>query len=205
LLSCAGEPLKAQRSALFVLEKFMTVRLAISFLIFLGGCSAAQSPVWRKEFPCDRSFSLEVPARLYEVPWFEGKHGPSLEAEEGREKGRRAFVALQGIPKKRQFGVLVLDVPREYRAAFSRKEFGGLHFVIGGDDATATSQKVVRINGLTGREYVYAHEIAEDTFTRGRIFYARRRIYIIVFVGTSAEDLSSKEAERFLNSFRIRG
>jgi hypothetical protein len=96
------------------------------------------------------------------------------------------------------------NVPRQERAAFARKEFGGLYFVIGSDDATATSQKIVRVNGLTGREYVYAKEIAKDTYTRGRIFYAAGRIYIIVFVGTSAEDLGSQEADRFLNSFRIR-
>ena len=175
-------------------------------LILLAGCVAAsaQAPVWRIQFPCDRSFSIEVPAHLYEVTWFEGKHGPSIEPEEDRKNGGRAFVALQGTPKKRQFGVVVQNVPREERAAFVRKEFGGLYFVIGGDDATATSQKIVRVNGLTGREYVYAKEIAEDTYTRGRIFYAQGRIYIIVFVGTSAEDLGSQEADRFLNSFRIR-
>ncbi|HEY0763921.1 MAG TPA: hypothetical protein VGD61_16215 [Pyrinomonadaceae bacterium] len=185
----------------------ITIRIMMLLLIFLASCVAtsAQASAWRIQFPCDRSFSIEVPAHLYEVTWFEGKHGPSIEPEEDRKNGARAFVALQGTPKKRQFGVVVQNVPREERAAFVRKEFGGLYFVIGGDDATATSQKIVRVNGLTGREYVYAKEIAEDTYTRGRIFYAAGRIYIIVFVGTSAEDLGSQEADRFLNSFRIRG
>ena len=166
---------------------------------------AAQGKAWRIQFPCDRSFTVEVPARLYEVTWFEGKHGPSIEPEEGFEKGGRAFVALQGTPKKRQFGIVVQNVPRVERRALQRREFGGLYFVIGGDDATPTSQKAVHVNGLTGREYVYAKEISEDTYTRGRIFYAAGRIYIIVFVGTSAEDLHSQEADHFLNSFRLRG
>ena len=85
-----------------------------------------------------------------------------------------------------------------------KRDFGGLYFVIGGDDATPTTEKVVRVNGLVGREYLYSNAISEDTYTRGRIFYAARRIYIIVFVGTSAEDLVSQDADRFLNSFRIR-
>ena len=164
----------------------------------------SQTCLWRVQFPCDKSFSVKIPAHLYEVSWFEGKHGPSIEPEEGLEKGGRAFVALQGIPRKRQFGVVVQDVPRQERRRFEERDFGGLYFVIGGDDATPTTEKPIRVNGLVGREYVYSNAISENTYTRGRIFYTAGRIYIIVFVGTSAEDLMSPDADRFLNSFRIR-
>jgi hypothetical protein len=182
----------------------MKIQLLVLLLI-LPGSGAAQRRAWQTQFPCDRTFGVEVPSRLYEVSWFEGKHGPSLEPDESFEKDGRAFVALQRTPKKRQFGVVVQRVPREERRPLARGEFGGLYFLIGGDDATPTSEKTVHVNGLTGREYVYAKEISEDTYTRGRIFYAAGHLYIIVFVGTSAEDLSSQEADRFLNSFRLRG
>jgi len=184
----------------------MKIKILILLLILPGSSVtiATQRKAWRIQFPCDRTFSVEVPAHLYEVSWFEGKHGPSIEPEESFGKGGRAFVALQGTPKKRQFGIVVQNVSQEDRRALERREFGGLYFVIGGDDATPTSQKAVHVNGLAGREYVYAKEISEDTYTRGRIFYAAGRVYIIVFVGATAEDLSSQEADRFLNSFRLR-
>ena len=181
---------------------FLTVLLLA--ILSVGATIQAQTTLWRIQFPCDKSFNVRVPAHLYEVSWFEGIHGPSIEPEEGREKGGRAFVALQGSPRKRQFGVVVQDVLPQERRRFLKRDFGGLYFVIGGDDATPTTEKVVRVNGLVGREYLYSNAISEDTYTRGRIFYAAGRIYIIVFVGTSAEDLVSQDADRFLNSFRIR-
>jgi hypothetical protein len=51
---------------------------------------------------------------------------------------------------------------------------------------------------------VYDREITEDTYTRGRIFYAGGRLYVVVFVAATAEDLMSAEATRFLDSFRVR-
>ena len=187
-------------------KAFMKSQLIILLLLLPAGSAAApqQAKSWRVQFPCDRSFSVEVPAPLYEVSWFEGKHGPSFEPDENFEKAVRAFVALQGTPMRRQFGVVVEYVPREKRHAYQRRDFGGSYFVIGGDDATPTSEQMIRVNGLAGREYVYAKAVSEDTYTRGRIFYAAGRLYILVFVTTSAEDLNSPEAVRFLNSFRLR-
>ena len=169
-----------------------------------GATVKSQTNPWRVQSPCDKSFTVRVPVHLYEVSWFEGKHGPSIEPEDGWDKGGRAFVALQGTPRRRQFGVVVQDVPRHERHLLEKRDFGGLYFVIGGDDATPTTEKTIHVNGLIGREYIYSNAISEDTYTRGRIFYAAGRIYIIVFVGTSAEDLTSADADRFLNSFRVR-
>lgn len=180
-----------------------TVLIAVTlFGAFIS--ASAQTKTWRIQSPCDGTFSVELPAPLYEVSWFEGKHGPSLEPDAGFDRGGAAYVALQETPKKRQYGIVVQNVPKEERSEFQRGEFGGSWFVIGGDDATPTSEKVVRVNGFTGREYIYAQEIAEDTYTRGRIFYGAGRLYIIVFVASTAEDLMSAEATRFLDSFRIR-
>jgi hypothetical protein len=178
-------------------------------LIVVALCGAfasvsAQTKVWRKQSPCDNNFSVELPAPLYQVSWFEGKHGASLEPDEGFDRGGAAYVALEETPKKRQYGVVVIDTAKEDRSDYRRAEFGGNYFIIGGDDATPTSEKIVRVNGVLGREYVYAKEITEDTYTRGRIFYAGGRLYIFVFVASTAEDLMSAEATRFLDSFRIR-
>ena len=79
---------------------------------------------------------MKVPGPLYEVGWFEGKHGPSLATEEGFDKRGAAYVALQTTPKKRQFGVVVHDAPVKDRPEYRKGDFGGSYFVIGGDDAT---------------------------------------------------------------------
>lgn len=177
-----------------------TLIIAIALFGALAPASA-QTKIWRVQSPCDNSFSVELPAPLYEVSWFEGKHGASLEPDEGFDRQSAAYVALQATPKKRQYGIVVLDVPEEDRGEYRRGDFGGNYFLIGGDDATPTSEKAVRVNGLSGREYVYAREITDDTYTRGRIFYAAGRLYVVVFVAATAEDLMSAEATRFLDSF----
>lgn len=184
----------------------MKATLLAAITLFGAFASAsAQTKIWRTQSPCADTFSVELPAPLYEVSWFEGKHGPSLEPDEDFDRGGAAYVALQETPKKRQYGIVVWDVlEEEQRGEYLRGDFGGNPFVIGGDDATPTSEKLIRVNGLTGREYVYAKEISADTYTRGRILYAAGRLYIIVFVASTAEDLMSAEATRFLDSFRVR-
>jgi hypothetical protein len=183
----------------------MKATLLIAIVLFGAIASAsAQTKVWRTQSPCDNKFSVELPVPLYEVGWFEGKHGPSFEPDEDFDKGGAAYVALQETPVKRQYGIVVLDASQEARDEYRRGDFGGNYFIIGGDDATPTSEEIVRVNGLRGREYVYAQAITEDTYTRGRIFYAAGRLYIVVFVAATAEDLMSAEATRFLDSFRIR-
>lgn len=193
-------------TASFFSNLIMKAALLIVLLTASGAFTSipAQQKAWRVQSPCNNNFSVKVPVPLYEVGWFEGKHGPSLEPDEEFDKGGAAYVALQATPKKRQFGVVVQDVPVKDRPEYRKGEFGGSYFVIGGDDATPTRERVVHVNGLTGREYVYAKEITLDTFTRGRIFYTGGRLYIVVFVASTPQDLMSPEANRFLDSFRVR-
>lgn len=102
----------------------------------------------------------------------------------------------------------MLNVSKKERKEFDldleHGDFGGLEFMIGGDDATPTNQKVIRVNGLVGKEYTFARAIRLDTYTRGRIFFINKRLYFIILITSTAEDLSSADAERFLNSFRLR-
>jgi hypothetical protein len=182
----------------------------IFVVIISGGLSdvVAQKIDWRVQAPCVSDFSVELPAPLYEVSTFEGKHGPSLDAERGFDSFGPAFVALQKTPMERQFGIVVRNVSKKERKEFNldlkHGDFGGLNFMIGGDDATPTNEKIVRVNGLVGKEYTYAKAIKPDTYTRGRIFFINNRLYFVIFVTTKAEDISSADAERFLNSFRLR-
>jgi hypothetical protein len=165
----------------------------------------AQSNTWRTQAACQADFTVQLPVPLYKVSWFEGKHGPSFEPDEGFDKGGvSAHVGLQRNPLARQYGVVIWEVPLAERAEYRRGNLGSTNFVIGGDDADPTAVKDVNVNGLKGKEYVFAKQISEDTYTRGRVFYARGRLYMLVFVATTAADLSSGDADRFLNSFRLR-
>jgi hypothetical protein len=181
-----------------------TILIVITLLFGASISAPAQTKAWRTQSPCRSNFSVELPVPLYQVSWFEGKHGPTLEPDEGFNEGGASYAALQENPKRRQYGIVVQEVTGEARSKYRRGEFEGDYFIIGGDDATPTSEKFIRANGLNGREYVYAREVAADIYTRGRIFYAGNRLYVIVFVAATAEDLMSADATRFLDSFHIR-
>lgn len=181
--------------------------LVIVALVLSGNIlpAPAQSKSWRAQTTCKTDFIVDLPVPLYEVSWFEGKHGPSLEPDEVFDAdGLLAFVALQRSPLARQYGIVVWDVPLEDRPEYRKGNLGSTNFVIGGDDADPTTVREVNVNGLRGKEYVFAEQITEDTYTRGRVFYARGRLYILVFVATTAADLASSDADRFLSSFRLR-
>lgn len=179
----------------------------VMFAVAISPLACGQSGQWRTQSPCDGGFSVEVPSPLFEVGWFEGKHGMSFEPDLEFDRGHQSYVAFQTHPKVRQFAVVVWDVSGEKwkkeRAEFQRAEFGRSDFMIGGDDAQATRTSPVRIGGLVGREYVFDKEIEADTFTRGRIFYADNRLYFVIFRAMSAEDLMSPDANRFLMSFHL--
>lgn len=182
----------------------------IIVVVVLGSLSGvvAQVKDWRVQEPCASDFSVMLPAPLYEVSSFEGKHGPTLDAERGFDNFGHAFVALQKTSMERQFGIVVRNFSKKEQKELGRDlvhgNVDGFQFMIGGDDTTPTNEKVVRVNGLVGREYTYAKEITSDTYARGRIFFVNNRFYFVIFVTSKAEDLSSADAERFLNSFRLR-
>lgn len=175
--------------------------MLLTLLMMASFADDAQS--WRVYSPPEKSFSVELPAPLHRVTSFEGKYGASTEPGLDVHKNVLSYAALQSAPKVREYGVIVIDgKSKEFLSAERGKRIDGFEFFIGGDDATPTSQRTVHVNGLTGKEYVYAKEIEDGIYTRGRVFDAGERIYVIVFRARTAEDLSSPDAEKFLNSFR---
>jgi hypothetical protein len=141
-----------------------TVLIAIALFGAFVSVSA-QTKVWRIQSPCDKNFSVAVPAPLYEVSWFEGKHGASLEPDGGFDAGGAAYVALEETPKKRQYGLVMSDETKEKQDEYRRAGFDPNTFVIGGDDARPTSEKMVRVNGLAA-ENMYTHRESQPTLTR---------------------------------------
>src|ERR1043166_5613064 len=130
----------------------------------------AQNPTWKTQSPCDSDFSVKVPSPLYR----EG-------SDEDFEPDISAYVA-KFKPARRLFRVDVWKVGKKDRRNL---DFGGMWFIIGGDDAFDFTESVVRRNGLVGKEYVYHEKVGDGSYPRGRIFYARGRIYFVIFVGAT--------------------
>lgn len=176
------------------------ILLSLICLLLVPSQNPAQS--WRTYSPPDNSFSIELPAPMRRVTWFEGKHGAEIEPDPDVDKDVISYAAIQSEPKAREYGVVVINGKSKEISSKGRGDrVDGLWFLIGGDDATPTSERSVRVNGFIGREYVYAKEISDERYARGRIVDTGENIYVIVFVAQAAEDLTSSDAERFLNSF----
>jgi hypothetical protein len=160
---------------------------------------------WRSYSPPGTSYSVESPAPFRRVRYYEGEHGVGdawTTKEEAR--GSVVYVARQPSSAARDYAILALDIP-EGRRPLSAEVLDYLKWWIGGDDdSEPTGVTDVNVNGLKGKEYMYAKDIALDRYTRGRIFDGGDRVYILIFKSTTAADLTSGAATRFLNSFRIR-
>jgi hypothetical protein len=178
--------------------------IILTLVTLLVSTTNSYSQGWRMYKPSGKGFSVELPAPLRSVPSFEGEHGVSMERHPEMPEWVAYYAAIQSVPVDRQFGIVVYDIPPKDRKRVTAELLERLRIVIGDDDTSPTSEKEIQINGLSGKEYSYAKDQSLDIYTKGRIFYTGRQIYIIVFRTRSPEDLTSPDAERFLNSFRLR-
>ena len=125
-------------------------------LTMLMASFAVGAQSWRVYSPAEKSFSIKLPVPLQRVTSFEGKYGASTELGHDVHKNVLSYTALQSAPKVREYGVIVID--GKSKEFLSAKRIDGFEFFIGGDDATPTSQRTVHVNGMTGKEYVYANK-----------------------------------------------
>jgi hypothetical protein len=178
-------------------------------LLFQGSVATTtdQASNWRTYSPPDRSFSVSLPAPLTKVGAFSGEHGAALEPIEG-EDNSQVYAAPEGIPEDARFGIVVVKA-RPFVSQIKRdKAIDYLSWILLGDEDELQfmkpSKKII-CNGLVGREYFYIKEptINSPMFTRGRIFDTGQKIYILIFIGKDAQDLSSADADRFFNSFQL--
>ena len=167
-----------------------------------GGAGHAQTR-WQTFTSPDKTFSVEVPAPLRKVAGFSGEHGVSLTSDE-EDPWVASYAAIETTPDDARFGLNVLEVPKSMRSRPRAKHLWYLGVMLIGDDDNPQPEleKRVKVNGLTGTEYLFNIE-DHEMHTRGRVFDTGRRIYVITFVGRDLKDLTSVDAERFLNSFRL--
>jgi hypothetical protein len=185
------------------------VGLAVAILFAIqGDLTHAQNGNWRAYSPPHSGFSIETPAPLRRVMSFEGEHGASL-APDQRNEWAYCYAAIETTPQDSRFGIAVINGRSRITRSQKREELlEYLSWIFFADDDELQFMRapvVVRNKGLTGKEYFYIDTYGSgNLFTRGRIFDTGNKIYVIVFVGQNIKDLTSPDAERFLNSFRLR-
>ena len=180
-------------------------RIVIILVTVLTLQSSAFSQNWRRYSLSGTHAFIESPAKFRRVRYYEGEHGIGDNwTTKGEARGGIVYVAQESDPLARDYAILVIDVPKGKRP-LSKDTLEYLKWWIGGDDdSEPTSTTEIEVNGVKGREYLYEHDIALDRYTRGRILDAGKRVYILIFKSTTAEDLKSVSAARFLNSIRLR-
>lgn len=191
------------------MKAVVTITLVGLFLHFISSHVCAQT-TWRTYLSPDKTFSVEAPAPLREVASFDGEHGATLDADQ-RYDYATCYAVFETNPEAARFGVAVVNGRLKHIRSSPRSQLlWYLSAVLIGDEdnPNAKIEKRVSVNGLSGNEYFHIRENPNgntgEIHTRGRIFDTGSRIYVITYIGQNNEDLTSPEAERFLNSFRLK-
>ena len=180
--------------------------LALLFIAQWGLAHAQHGTGWRVYSPKRGGFSVETPAPLRKVMSFDGEHGASTEPDQ-KNGWADCYAAAETTPEDARFGIVVINAGQKFLRSKPREGPYGLYWYLGAvligneDEAEPTSVKEIDANELKGKEYIYTHG---GVSTKGRIFETGGKIYVVVFVGRDDEDLTSPDAARFLNSFRLR-
>jgi hypothetical protein len=216
LLSCVGEPLKRSVSRLFAIESYLMkncitlmllVILAVSNLIAFG-----QQQDWHVYLSVEDKFAVALPSAVQITKTGASKNEASLDPDQ-RGSLDSYISTYEDKAQESKFRILIINGRAKMFESMSRDSLLTYFsvMIIGDDDEPqSTSEKVIDVNGLKGKEYVWAMESkifeygrSNEIFRRGRIFDSGDKIYVVVFVGENAADLKSPIAERFLNSFRL--
>jgi len=188
--------------------RFVILITVVEMWLHLICVNAYPQARWQTYISPDKSFSIEAPAALREVASFDGEHGANLAADQ--KYGWATCYAVIETDHDVRFGVDVVNSRlKDIRSQPRAKLLWYLSAVLIGDEDNPNPkiQKPVTANGLRGKEYFHIREnLAGNTgeiYTRGRIFDRGNRIYVVTFIGRDVKDLTSDDAERFLNSFRL--
>lgn len=138
--------------------------------------------------PPDQSFSVETPVPLERQPDEYGDPDPEFQSSSYASKTPRGAFILTIIKWSKQKVQSLVD-----------DRFGGLQFMIGGDDDHDFKERSLKIDGFPAKEIVY-----DKQNNRGLFIAAGDRIYVLGFAGKTRADLKSDAANRFFSSFRAK-
>jgi hypothetical protein len=189
--------------------------LVISILSQLTLIAHGQTQAWHVYSSSEDKFTVSVPRTVRISKSAEDKNEANLERaqEENFASNVSIYKDTAGSHQEGKFMILVVNAKAKIFDSLSRHALLTYLSVmlIGDDDDPQPSREVaIKVNGLNGKEYVWAKQkkffengSSGEMFKRGRIFDRGDKIYVIVFVGQNAAELNSHITERFLNSFRL--
>ncbi len=181
--------------------------LAILF-VAQGDLAYTQSGDWRVYSPPHSGFSVETPTSLLKVKSFDGEHGADFDPEQDGQ-WISSYASIETTRENSRFGIIVINGRLKVLRSKKREKYleSMSYLFFADDDETQFLRAPIAVkhNGIAGKEYLYIKESmhGSNLFTRGRIFDISNKIYVIVFRGQNVKDLTSLDAERFLNSFRL--
>jgi hypothetical protein len=185
----------------------------IAWFLFATDLVHAQSSGWRVYSHDDNTFSVEVPKVDIELVRPKDPKRKDTLLEDGVTGSLMRISGQEDI----KFTVLRLDwnsIPdfEKMSKQISEEELVGYFAVMytGDDDESQLLSEPTSIHngGNKGREYSYVKtdklgNSGGNLYTRSRLFVVDRQLFIIRFDGTNEGDLRSKDADRFLTSFKI--
>jgi len=174
-----------------------------------------QTQDWHVYSSSEDQFTVSVPRGLRISRTTENKNETNLEP--AQKASLASYVSVYeetvGGDEESKFRILVVDGKAKIFDSLSRGDlltYLSVMLIGDDDDPKPSSERAIKVNGLNGKEYVWAKKAkafeygsSGELFRRGRIFDGGDKIYVIVFVGQNADELKSHIAERFLNSFRL--
>jgi hypothetical protein len=191
------------------------VLVAILTLATIGLIAQGQSRDWRVYSSTDDQFTVEVPSGLRITKTGESKNEATLgpDQKDGLDSYISIYQDAAASNQDSNFRILVVNGQAKTWKSWSRNDlltYLSIMLIGDDDDPQPTSETLIKIDRLVGKEYVWAKESkvlgngrTNEIFSRGRIFDEGDKIYIIVFRGQNADELKSPTTERFLSSLRL--
>jgi hypothetical protein len=174
-----------------------------------------QTRDWYVYSSSEDQFTVAVPHSVRIFKTSENKNEANLEP--AQKENITSYVSIYEDTadpnEESKFRILVIHTRAKIFDSLSRNDlltYLSVMMIGDDDDPQPSRELVVKVNGLNGKEYVWAKEqkvfengSTGEIFKRGRIFDRGDKIYVVVFVGQDSDDLKSHVAKRFLNSFRL--
>jgi hypothetical protein len=141
--------------------------------------------LWKIWSPPDRSFSVEVPEPL------------ETNDELGEESDPDAVQSF-GVDTKDFVLIAIILRYEDFATKTTEDKFGGLFFVLGGDDDFDFTEKNVNIRGMPAQEIVY-----NKRPIKGLFIDASDTVYVLGLRAKKKEDVNAAVANRFFSSFSL--
>lgn len=190
-----------------ILVQQFAVAILISACFGVGAVTGARPkghPVhpqsrWRIYSPPDKSFRVAVPVTPHsEAEDYEGL-APSAPTV---WKPTHSYMAVASILKPQIYSISVFEVTPAGRGATDKAIDELIQELTGNNYRLTTSKQLSVVQGR-GREFTMASKDTDDNlFTRMRFIEVGARIYMLVYVTDTADDVYSRSASRFFSSFR---